>query len=161
MIKGLKRLINPEKKGMMFLYLTVSGLLTGICMTFPTAAGAVLEWVSLVPAALVLYSACKKRVSLKRAYWGTFWLIYSQHVIVYHWFISFYPLDFTGMSKPAAAGVVIIAIFGLSFLAALFSSFLGVIVVALTRLKMVKKFPILLPFFAASGYVFAISVISV
>ena len=153
MIKGLKRLINPEKKGMMFLYLTVSGILTGLCMTFPTAAGAVLEWVSLVPAALVLYSACKKRVSLKRAYWGTFWLIYSQHVIVYHWFISFYPLDFTGMTKAAAAGVVFIAIFGLSLLAAIFSGFLGVIVVASARLRAVKRYPLLLPFIAASAYV--------
>ena len=153
MIEGLKRFINPDKKGMMFLYLTISGIFTGLCMTFSTAVGAVLEWVSLVPASLVLYSACKKRVALKQSYWGTFWLIYSQHVIVYHWFISFYPLDFTGISKPAAAGVVIIAIFGLSFLAALFSSFLGVIVVSLSGLKMVKRFPMLLPFLAASGYV--------
>ncbi len=138
---------------MLFLYLTVSGILTGIFMTFPTAVGAVLEWISLVPAALVLYSACRKRISLKRAYWGSFWLIYSQHVIVYHWFMSFYPLDFTGMTKAAAAGVVFIAIFGLSLLAAFFSGFLGILVVASARLKAVKRYPMLLPFLAASGYV--------
>ena len=103
MSERFKRLIYPEKKGMMFLYLTVSGILTGVCMAFPTAVGAVLEWLALVPAAVVLYTACRNRISLKRAYWGSFLLIYSQHVIVYHWFMSFYPLDFTGMTKAAAA----------------------------------------------------------
>ncbi len=153
MIEKLKSLLYPEKKGRMFLYLTVSGILSGLCMAFPTAVGAVLEWLSLVPAALVLCQACRMRVSLKKAYWGTFWLIYSQHLIVYHWFASFYPLDFTGMTKPAAAGVVFIAIFGLSLLAAMFSGFLGIIVVASARFKFTKKFSLLLPFLAASAYV--------
>ncbi len=137
----------------MFLYLTVSGILSGLCMTFPTAVGAVLEWISLIPAALALYSACRQRINFKRAYWGSFWLIYSQHVIVYHWFMSFYPLEFTGMTKAAAAGVVFIAIFGLSLLAALFSGFLGIIVVGTSRLSAVKSFTIILPFVAASAYV--------
>ena len=136
----------------MFLYLTLSGVLSGFCMTFPTAIGAGLEWISLVPAALVLYSVCSKSVSLARVYWGAFWLVYSQHIVVYHWFMSFYPLDFTGMTKPAAAGVVFIAIFGLSLLAAMFSGFIGVLVVALSRLKFVRKFPIYLPILASSGY---------
>ncbi len=153
MIEKLKSLLYPVKKGRMFVYLTLSGILSGLCMTFPTAFGAILEWLSLVPAALVLCNACRIRVSLKKAYWGSFWLIYSQHLIVYHWFVSFYPLDFTGMTKPAAAGVVFIAIFGLSLLAAMFSGFLGVIVVASARFKFTKKFPILLPFLAASAYV--------
>ena len=153
MSERFKRFIYPEKKGMMFLYLTVSGILTGVCMAFPTAVGAVLEWLALVPAAVVLYTACRNRISLKRAYWGSFWLIYSQHVIVYHWFMSFYPLDFTGMTKAAAAGVVFIAIFGLSLLAAIFSGFLGIIVVASARLRAVKRYPIFLSFIAASAYV--------
>ena len=153
MIEKIKSLFRPEKKGQMFLYLTLSGILSGLCMTFPTAVGAVLEWISLVPAALALCSACRKRVKSGQAYWGTFWLIYSQHVIVYHWFISFYPLDFTGMTKPAAAGVVFIAIFGLSLLAAMFSGFLGIIVVASARLDFTKKCPVFIPFLAASAYV--------
>ena len=153
MIVKLKSLLYPEKKGLMFIYLTVSGILSGLCMTFPTAFGAVLEWLSLVPSAIVLCNACRMRVSFKKAYWGSFWLIYSQHLIVYHWFVSFYPLDFTGMTKPAAAGVVFIAIFGLSLLAAMFSGFLGIIVVASARFKFTNRFPILLPILAASAYV--------
>lgn len=153
MIVKLKSLLYPDKKGLMFIYLTLSGILSGLCMTFPTGFGAVIEWLSLVPAAIVLCNACRIRVSLKKAYWGSFWLIYSQHLIVYHWFVSFYPLDFTGMTKPAAAGVVFIAIFGLSLLAAVFSGFLGLIVVASARFKCTGRFPILLPFLAASAYV--------
>lgn len=153
MKERIKSLIYPEKKRQMFWYLTLSGVLSGSCMTFPTHLGALLEWISFIPAALALFSACRKRVSLKRAYLGSFWLIYSQHIIVYHWFVSFYPLDFTGMSKLAAAGVVFIAIFGLSFLAAMFSGFLGVIVVALARLKALNRYPIFLPFLASAAYV--------
>ena len=146
MIEKLKSLLYPEKKGRKLLYLTLSGILSGMCMTFPTAFGAVLEWLSLVPAALVFCSACNKGVKLKDAYWGTFWLIYSQHVVVYHWFVSFYPLEFTGMTRSAAAAVVFVAIFGLSLLASMFSGLLGIIVVASARFRLAKRFPIIMPF---------------
>lgn len=153
MMGKLKHLLRPEKRWQRFLYLTVSGLLSGSCMAFPTVIGAVIEWIAFIPAALAIYSAIEKRVSLRSAYWGGFWLIYSQHIIVYHWFISFYPLEFTGMTKLAAAGVVIVAIFGLSLLAAIFGGVYGLVTVAISRLAIVKKYPLLLPFVAAAGYV--------
>ncbi len=149
----MRSLINPEKRSVQFLYLTVSGLVSGICMAFPSVFGAVIEWLAFIPAALVLYTAIKQRCSLARAYWGGFWLIYSQHIIVYHWFISFYPLEFTGMSELAAAGVVLVAIFGLSFLAAMFGGAFGLMAVAVGRLNISRKYPILVSIAAACLYV--------
>jgi apolipoprotein N-acyltransferase len=122
-------------------------------MAFPSVFSAIIEWIAFIPAALVFYSAIEDRINLKDAYWGSFWLIYSQNVIVYHWFISFYPLEFTGMSKLAAAGVVIVAIFGLALLAAIFGGLLGLIAVLVSRARVTKRFPILLPIVAASAYV--------
>ena len=113
----------------------------------------VIEWICFIPAALAIYSAVENRVTLKAAYWGGFWLIYSQQIIVYHWFMSFYPLEFTGMSKLSAAGVVIVAIFGLALLAAMFGGAYGLIVIATSRFPIAKKYPILMPFVAAAGYV--------
>jgi len=146
--------IHPKDKKISFLYLSISGLLSGFCMAFPTAFGTFLEWLCFIPAALVLYSAIENRCSLKSAYWGAFWLIYSQNIVVYHWFISFYPLEFTGMTKLAAAGVVIVAIFGLSFLAAIFGGVCGLLTVLVTRTKLAKRFSVLIPISAAVSYVF-------
>ncbi len=153
MNEKLKSLIHPEKKRLIFLYLTISGILSGLCMAFPTAIGAAVEWVSFIPAALALYSAVKNGINLKKAFGGGFWLVYSQHVIVYHWFVSFYPLDFTGMTKLAAAGVVLVAVFGLPILAAVFGGLLGMITVWISRLSVTKKYPITIPFVCASAYV--------
>ena len=147
------KLTRPQTKRSRFLYLTVSGLISGFCMAFPSVFTAIIEWIAFIPAALVFYSAVEDRINLKDAYWGSFWLIYSQNVIVYHWFISFYPLEFTGMSKLAAAGVVIVAIFGLALLAAIFGGLLGLIAVLVSRARVAKRFPIFLPIIAASAYV--------
>ncbi len=148
-----RRLLDPEKRSVQFLYLTVSGLVSGICMAFPSIFGAVIEWLAFIPAALVLYTAINRRCSLARAYWGSFWLVYSQHIIVYHWFVSFYPLEFTGMSKLSAAGVVLIAVFGLSFLAAMFGGVFGLMAFAIGRLNISRRHPILIPIAAACLYV--------
>ena len=152
MNEKLRSFIYPEKKHRIFLYLTLSGILSGLCMAFSTLVGAVIEWLAFIPAALALHSA-KKNIGLKQAFCGGFWLIYSQNVIVYHWFVSFYPLEFTGMSKLGAAGVVIIAVFGLPILAAIFGGVMGMIVLRISQLPISDKFPILLPFTYASAYV--------
>ncbi len=149
----MRSLLHPEKKSLQFLYLTLSGLLSGVCMAFPSVFGGVMEWLAFIPAALAVFTAIEQKCSLGRAYWGGFWLIYSQHIIVYHWFISFYPLDFTGMSRPAAAAVVVIAIFGLSFLAAMFGGIFGLMTVGIGRLRISKRYPILVPICAAECYV--------
>lgn len=139
MNEKLKSLIFPEKMRQIFLYLMLSGILSGLCMAFPTLVGAVIEWLAIIPAALALHSASKKEISLKRAFGGGFWLIYSQNVIVYHWFVSFYPLEFTGMSKLGAAGVVIVAVFGLPILAAIFGGVMGMIVLRVSQLPISNK----------------------
>lgn len=153
MNEKLKTIVEPRKKLQIFWYLTLSGILSGLCMAFPTVLGAVIEWISFIPAALALFAASKNGASLKRAYLGGFWLIYSQNVIVYHWFVSFYPLEFTGMSKLGAAGVVMIAVFGLPILAAMFGGLLGIVCVWISRLSVAKKYPIALSFVYASTYV--------
>ena len=154
MNEKLKVLIYPEKKRQIFWYLMISGILSGLCMAFPTVIGAVIEWIAFIPAALALYSAIQNEVNIKRAFGGGFWLVYSQHVIVYHWFVSFYPLEFTGMTKLAAAGVVLVAVLGLPILAAVFGGLMGMVTLGITRLPLAKKFPIVLPFVYASAYVF-------
>ena len=153
MSEKFKMLICPENPKLRFLYLAVSGLISGICITFPSLFGAIVEWIAFIPAALVFYSAIKSGVKAKSFFWGSFWLIYSQHLIVYHWFASFYPLEFTGMTKLAAAGVVVVAILGLSLLAAIFGGLIGLLLLLASKSDLAKKFPIILPFAASAAYV--------
>ncbi|MBO5701952.1 MAG: apolipoprotein N-acyltransferase [Clostridia bacterium] len=148
----MKKIICPENSWVRFAYLTVSGLLSGICITFPSVLGAILEWISFIPAALVFYSVLKSGIKTKSFFWGSFWLIYSQNLIVYHWFVSFYPLEFTGMSKLAAAGVVVIAILGLSLLAAIFGGVIGLVLLLASKSELAQKYPILYPFLASVSY---------
>jgi hypothetical protein len=77
MNEKIKILIYPQKRRQIFWYLTLSGVLSGLCMTFPTLAGAAIEWISFIPAALALYACAQNGVSLKRAFGGGFWLVYS------------------------------------------------------------------------------------
>ena len=153
MSENLKKLICPESAKHRLLYLTISGLLSGIIITFPSVFGAIVEWIAFIPAALVFYSAIKSGVKAKSFFCGSFWLIYSQHLIVYHWFASFYPLEFTGMSKLAAAGVVVVAVLGLSLLAAIFGGIIGFLLLLASRSELVKKCPVILPFAASAAYV--------
>ena len=74
MNEKLKSVIYPEKKHQIFLYLTLSGILSGLCMAFPTLLGAAIEWLVFIPAALALHCASKKGCSLKQAFGGGFWL---------------------------------------------------------------------------------------
>ena len=153
MNENLKKFVCPDSAKLRFLYLTVTGILSGICITFPTVFGAILEWISFIPAALAFYSAVESEIKPKSFFRGSFWLIYSQHLIVYHWFASFYPLEFTGMSKLAAAGVVVVAILGLSLLAAIFGGIIGLVLLLASKSALAKKYPIVLPFAASAAYV--------
>ena len=153
MNENLKKLVCPDSAKLRFLYLTVTGILSGICITFPTVFGAILEWISFIPAALAFYSAVESEIKPKSFFRGSFWLIYSQHLIVYHWFASFYPLEFTGMSKLAAAGVVVVAILGLSLLAAIFGGIIGLVLLLASKSALAKKYTIVLPFAASAAYV--------
>ena len=149
----INKLIDPRSPWLRFVYLAVSGFLSGFCIAFPTVLGSALEWIAFIPAALVFYSAVSNGIKFKSFFWGSFWLIYSQHLVVYHWFASFYPLEFTGMTKLAAAGVVVVAIFGLSLLAAIFGGFIGLLLILAARSEASQRYPLLLPLIASASYV--------
>lgn len=145
--------MHPDKKSIRALYFVISGVLMGACMTFPTAAGAVLQWLAFVPAALALYSlADGERPKYRRVYgWGLLFFM-AEYLVVYHWFTSMYPLDFTGMSKGYAVAVVILGCVGMSLLAAVAGGFVFVLFVLLSRLEVVKEHNILRPLIAAMLY---------
>lgn len=92
----------------------------------------------------------------RRAYYGygmAFCMGYF--VMVFHWFISLYPLDFvSGMTPTLAVLVIIAACVGLPLLQSLGFAFLFYLLALLSRTRLVRRAPLLLPFLFAGGWVF-------
>ena len=132
-----------------YIFLAVGAFLTALTLMIPSI-GAV-EWVSLVPAAIVfIITARDTEVHYKQMYLYGFVYYMSFGLSIFHWFINLYPLDFAGMTKPAAAVVVIVAWVGLSLLQAVFAAFMPVLLALLMRKSIISKYRILTPFIAAA-----------
>lgn len=163
--KGTRRsrlidsIVRPTKRFVRMLMLILSGIAAGAAITFPTDVGACLQWLIYIPAALVMISMSEEDGTAAR---GRLWRIYrygflffmSEYLVVYHWFFSFYPLDFTGMSRPSAAVVVMVAWLGLSFLASVAGGGVFLLFAVLTRGSAVRRCPLLRPFLG--GALFAL-----
>ena len=138
--------ISTGNRAGLLLGLAVSGLLTGAFETFPSFPGMLLQWIALVPACLALYALAdrahageesggglgsgggggdakpKKRRPLRRffsLYGYGFVFFMSEYIVIYHWFLSMYPLEVTGMSRGYALAVVLLGWIGLSVLGSL------------------------------------------
>lgn len=158
MKKFFSLLTHPRTAAERSLLLAISGILAGLCITFPTHVGAVLQWAVYVPAAFVLFEVSgddgKTGRILGRACRCGFLFFMSEYLVNYHWFFSFYPLDFTGMSRASAAVVVAVAWLGLSFLASIAGGAVFLLFVLAARGRAAKDAPVLLPFIG--GALFAL-----
>ena len=140
------KLLHPVCAWQKLAYLFVSALTLGLCMCFPTAVGAVIEWIAFVPAALVLFCLAEKP---RRAYLYGFFFFYIMYFATWHWVVNLYPLDFVGLSKAESVAVVALAWLGLPLIAAIVGGF-----VFLVFARLGKNLPsALLPFLAAALWV--------
>ena len=73
-----------------------SAILTGLTLVFPILG--FLEWITMIPLFLALYRLCEdESFGLRRAYRLGFLTVFSYYLVLYHWFIRLYPLDFVGI----------------------------------------------------------------
>lgn len=142
-------LSEKATKRIYLLMLVLSGILTGLTVAIPSIG--FLEWVSLAPAAYVLIKLSENReVKLRRLYLYGFALFYPFMLVVFHWFLFMYPMEFLGITKTAAGFTVVFCWLGL----ALFQAVQGALVVlffgAVARYTVAKKCRFVLPFLAAA-----------
>ena len=118
--------------------------LTALTLTFPKVG--FLEWITLIPFFLgaFVYCADKKR-GLWRTYWGGFLTVFVYYFVIYHWFLSLYPLDFAGLDDQSSVVVVVAGWVGLSVLQALPGGLMFVILKLLERRGIFERTPILRP----------------
>ena len=136
-------------KKIRYVFIIISGLLTGLTLVVPTIG--FIEWITLIPVAtVILGKASDKTVRLRSLYLDGFVFYYSFYIVCFFWFTYLYPLDFVdGMTKGAALAVVIIAWFGLSLLQALLSAFCFVFIGIAFRGGICEKVGMLKPLVAA------------
>ena len=133
-------LIKRSSSPLRFIFLMLGGALTGLTLVF-TKVGFI-EWITLIPMALVLLVRASDRgVKLRSLYLDGFVFYYSYYLVCYHWFIYLYPLEFIdGMTKGAALAVVLLAWLGLSLLQALMGGVVFTMCGALFRCHLCERF---------------------
>lgn len=132
--------------------LPLGGILTALCLVFPVIGA--MEWVGMIPALVWLFSVARreKRPRLL-AFYGAGWLYFLPfYLVIYHWFLYLYPMEFAGVTPAAAAGLIAICWIGLSTLQSIFSALIFPLFAALVRTKILIHYPVLTPFLFAVQY---------
>ena len=118
--------------------------LTALTLIFPKIG--FLEWMTLIPFFVGTFAYCANQTkSLWRTYWAGFLTIFVYYFIIYHWFLSLYPLDFIGMDNAPSAVVVAAGWIGLSVLQAIPGGFIFVIFKLFERCNIFERTPVLRP----------------
>lgn len=143
-------MILTDKKYKRFLLLCLSGLLTGVAVAFPTVGA--IGWISLIPSAIFLLDvAADKSVRLSSMYGYGFTFFMSFYLVVFHWFVNLYPLEFIdGMTKGGAIAVVLFASVGLSLFQAVQGAVIFVLLALLFRSSVGQKLKALHPLIIAA-----------
>ncbi len=132
-----------------FVMLALGGALTALTVACPSLGA--FEWITLIPAAVaILGIVSDPDIKIRHAYGYGLFFFMSYYCVIYHWFVTLYPLEFTGMSRGAAVVVVIAGWFGLSLLQSLSGGLIFVVLTLLGRLNIVKRAPLLKPALAGA-----------
>ncbi len=122
-----------------FKYLALGGVLTGLTLVF-TRFG-FLQWLTLVPVGLFLFSEADKDAYRARYIYGYgFFFFFCYYAICFHWFLYLFPLDFiSGMTPLAALAVCLAGCVGLSALQAAFGGLAFVVIRLCFRSRLLSE----------------------
>ena len=142
-----------ERKANRFLLLASGGVLTALTLVFRDLG--FLQWLTLVPTGLFLMSeADTPHTRIRGTYGYGFFFFMCYYVVVFHWFIYLYPLDFIdGMTRTAALVVVLAGSVGLSALQAFGGGFIFVAARLILRTRLMTEKKLLRPFALAGLWV--------
>ena len=134
------------------LLLIMGTVLTALILIFPQLG--LLQWFTMIPLSIGVFRLCEQEnCSLKKAYGYGFLAVYVFYVVIYHWFINLYPLDFVGMDEASSAVVVVAGWLGLPILQAVVGGLMFLAMRALSKNGFFERFPLMRPFVFASLWV--------
>ena len=130
----------------------ISVALTALTLIFPQVG--FLEWITLIPLFLGAFIYCTdEKRSLLCTYFGGFLTVFVYYFVVYHWFLSLYPLDFIGMDDASSVVVVIAGWVGLSVLQAIPGGLIFLVLKLLERSGVFSKAPVLRPIVLSASWI--------
>lgn len=144
-----KREIDVKNK-LIYLMLPMSGVMTGICVSYFVPAA--VEWFSMVPFLVLLFLCADAKGGIKRGIGMGFAYFYPYYLTVWYWFLTMYPLDFTGLSPASALAAVLAAWLGLPLLQAAFAMLQVPLFLLAARSRLSKK--MLYPVICGGIYIF-------
>lgn len=104
--------MKKEKK-LVNLIFPISGALTALPFIYGELW--ILAWFTLAPMIYYLMSNAQE-IGIRRAYGLGFAFGAGYYSVMYHWFISFYPMDFAGLDKLGSIGVIALCWLGLTLM---------------------------------------------
>lgn len=137
------------KKKLYLLLLPVSGIMTGLCVSY--VAPAMLEWFTIAPFLAVLFLCARDKLAPKRGFLLGFAYFYPYYLTVWHWFLLMYPLDFTGLSPSVAFTVVVVSWLGLPLLQTVIAMLQVPLFLMATKSKFAK--PLIYPVIFGGTYI--------
>ena len=100
------------KKLIKYLILIASGGLTALSMMYTPLC--FLAWFSIAPLAYYLFKETDRKKNPFRIYLTMLVWALSFYIVIFHWFVYMYPMDFLGLDKDQAVWMVAFFWFGLS-----------------------------------------------
>ncbi len=134
--------------------LLCGAVFTALTLVFPQVG--LLQWLTMIPLAAGLFLLCESPTrKLRHAYGYGFLTVYVYYLVLYHWIVNLYPLDFVGLDNIASAAVVAVGWFGLPLLQAVVGGLIFLLFAALSKTPLFARAPLLRPFvFAALWVIF-------
>lgn len=144
-----------DKKRFRLPLLLALGMMASLPVSFSSLSA--LAFVLMTPA-LFLFFGTWSRTDEKRSFFCEYLdglaFLFGFFSVTFHWLAYLYPLDFVdGMTRGGAIGVVVAGCVGLPLLQSVGFAFLFPILSRAARTRTVRRFPILLPFLFAAGWV--------
>ncbi|MBE6554030.1 MAG: apolipoprotein N-acyltransferase [Ruminococcaceae bacterium] len=135
---------KTQSRGILPLLLC-GAVFTALTLVFPQAG--LLQWFTMIPLAAGLFRLCESPIlTLRRAYGYGFLTVYVYYLVLYHWIVNLYPLDFVGLDNAASAAVVAVGWFGLPLLQAIPGGLIFLLFAALSKTPLFDRAPLLRPF---------------
>lgn len=131
--------------------LAASAIITALTLMVPKLG--ILEWVSLVPFAVVCFSLVERGTPLRKTALYLLFFFGVYYLVLFHWLIFMYPMSFLGISKFSAVIVVAAAWFGLTLLQALPSAAVFLLFHVFAKRRLVRRYSLFLPFAASALWV--------
>lgn len=126
-----------HSRAMRVALLIFSGALTGLTLIFPKLG--FLQWISIVPMAVVLFDALRRTNTSMMRIWS-YGLAYfaSYYLVVYHWFLGLPSLEFTGLGGTATILVMLLGWLGVSLLQSILGAFMIMAVAFIAKSRLAE-----------------------